>query len=155
MSELKTDSVDTIIRIDRTIRPAYPRWVQKIMHPELENTGPAEFALAKIELWQHPAEKERMYCIRGVYEYLKENDMFKTCLSLRDGEEIKKKGFNVFRKFFGGITAYLWKSVVRNSHGVLFVPYLCSNDGWVVLDWARVDHDRYSLGFALRFTNDS
>jgi hypothetical protein len=29
----------------------YPEWVTKVMHPELEGTGPAEYDLAKVEQW--------------------------------------------------------------------------------------------------------
>ena len=42
-SEPKPELVlDTIIRVDRSIRPVYPDWMREVMHPELEAKGLAE-----------------------------------------------------------------------------------------------------------------
>lgn len=134
---------DTIIRVDRSIRPVYPSWVKQVMHLELENTGPAEYDLFQLELWLHEDQKNGGR-IEGhkLYEYLKNNKMLESCLSLRDGEEIQKKGLTTFRKFFGGKAIPLWKSVVQRVDGSVSVPCLVEDDErvavfwlWLVDDW--------------------
>jgi hypothetical protein len=42
---------DTLIRITRPVKPAYPDWVKKVMHDELEDVGPGEYGLATIDPW--------------------------------------------------------------------------------------------------------
>jgi hypothetical protein len=52
------------------------------------------------------------------------NNMLDSCLGLRDGEEIQKKGIAVFHKFFGSNALFLWKSVVGDRGDGLHVPFL-------------------------------
>ncbi|MDQ5976918.1 MAG: hypothetical protein QG664_831 [Patescibacteria group bacterium] len=138
--------LDTLIHVDRSIRPVYPDWVRTVMHPELELTGPVEYDLGTVDLWLHYRQKNGP-SLAGYkpYEYLKENGMLKSCLSLRDGEEIQKKGLPVFRKFFQGKTVPLWKSIVQARSGGLRVPYLCEHDGMVVMRWDWPEN--YWIGF--------
>ena len=128
--------INTLIRVDRTIKPVYPDWLKKVMHPELEAQGPAEYDLANVEQWLHDGQKNGKW-IEGnkIYAHLKDNDLLKTCLTLRDGEEIKKNGVEAFRKFFKGKALFLWGSVVQNDDGVLYVPYLSGVGGKVVVRW--------------------
>ena len=35
--------LDTIIHVDRSVRPLYPDWMKEVMHPELEDVGPSEY----------------------------------------------------------------------------------------------------------------
>ena len=154
-SEKKPEPVpDTIVRVDRSIRPVYPDWVKTVMHPELEPTGLVEYDLGAVDPWLHDGQKNGR-CMEGhkLYEYLKENGMLESCLSLRDGEEIQKKGIAVFRKFFQGKAVFLWKSVVQNRDDDLFVPYLCENGGWVVMVWSWLDNDWFGSNPALRFAS--
>lgn len=135
--EKKPDPIlDTIIRVDRSIRPVYPDWVKTVMHPELENTGPDEYDLATIEPWLHDGQKNGKW-IGGqdLYEHHKKYEMLASSLSLRDGEEIQKKGIVVFRKFFGGKAVFLWKSVVQDRDGNLDVPCLVGRGDEVVVLW--------------------
>jgi hypothetical protein len=74
-----------------------------------------------------------------IYEDFKRNDSLKTCLGLRDGEEIQKRGIAVFRQFFDGKALFLWKSVVLNSDGHLFVPYVVEDAGEVGVSWDWLD----------------
>ena len=37
------------IRVNRAIRPTYPDWVKEVLHPELENSGPAEYDVGQLE----------------------------------------------------------------------------------------------------------
>lgn len=146
--------LDTLIRVSRSIRPVYPDWVVTVMHPELEPTGPAEYDLATIDPWLHDGQKNGC-CMEGhkLYEYLKENGMLESCLSLRDGEEIQKKGIAVFRKFFQGKAAFLWKSVVQTRNGFLRVPVLFEDDVEVVVAWHWLVNGWDGINPALRFAS--
>ena len=146
--------LDTLIRVDRSIRPVYPDWVKTVMHPELELTGPVEYDLGTVDPWLHNGQKNGC-CMEGhkLYEYLKENGMLESCLSLRDGEEIQKKGIAVFRKFFQGKAAFLWKSVVQTRNGFLRVPVLFEDDVEVVVAWHWLVNGWDGINPALRFAS--
>lgn len=133
--------LDTIIRVDRAVCPVYPDWMKKVMHPELEGAGPSEYDLTTIEQWLHDDQKKGVVVGNRIYDHLKETDTLKDCLGLRDGEEIKKKGTEVFRKFFGGKAVFLWASVVQRRNGRLHVPYLIEDGGGVVVYWDWLDDD--------------
>lgn len=128
--------LDTLIRVDRSVKPVYPDRMKKVMCPELEATGPAEYDLSQVALWLHDGQKDGCY-MEGhkLYEYIKANNILESCLSLRDGEEIQKKGIHVFRKFFGGKAIFLWKSVVRHRNGDLVIPCLYDGGDRVILPW--------------------
>ena len=146
--------LDTLIHVDRSIRPVYPDWVKLVMHPELESTGPVEYDLGAVDLWLHDVQKNGQR-IEGhkLYEYLKEKKILERCLSLRDGEEIQKQGIEIFRKYFGDKAVSLWKSVVQNRNGDLNVPYLVEYGGQVVLYWGWLDDDWDGYNPALRFAS--
>jgi hypothetical protein len=80
----------------------YPEWVTKVMHPELEGTGPAEYDLAKVEQWFPDEQKRGVMVGNRIYEHLKSINMLDSCLGLRDLEEIQKKGVAFFREPFKG-----------------------------------------------------
>lgn len=146
--------VDTIVRVDRSIRPAYPvDRVQAAMHPELENTGPTEFDLWDVEEWLHPDQKRGMVRGEFLYQYLKDNDMLKSCLSFQDGVEIQKKGTDIFLTLFRGKTVCLWKSVVQCYGVSLRVPCLSSQVGSAVnMYWLSLVGDNFEyFNPALRF----
>jgi hypothetical protein len=150
----KAKKLDTIIRVDRSVRPAYPDWSKVVMNPELENTGPAEYDLAKIEQWLHDGQKGERY-MRGqaIYDHLKSNNLLDSCLGLTDGIAIQQKGIEVFRRFFSGKAVFLWRSVVRNDLGSLSVPCLYEDDGEVKLRWYWLDNYWGSNNPALRFAS--
>ncbi len=146
--------VDTIIRVDRSIRPVYPNWAKTIMHPELEATGPAEYDLFEVEPWLHEGQKNGQH-IAGyqIYKYLKEQKMLKSCLSLRDGEEIRKKGPTVFQKVFGDREILLWKSVVQHRDNRIAVPYIRKDRGEMGGDWLGLSEIAFGKGSVTpRFT---
>ncbi len=146
--------LDILIRVDRFVRPVYPDWVKTVMHPELEATGPVEYDLGTIDPWLHDGQKNGCYMEGNkLYEYLKEKKMLEGCLSLRDGEEIQKKGLAVFRKFFRGKAICLWKSVVLFRNGNLYVPFLYEDGVKVVLFWRWLDRDWYDDDPAARFAS--
>lgn len=132
--------IDPIIRVDRSIRPSYPEWVKTVMHPELENTGPAEYDITKTEQWLHDGQKDGKW-IEGnkIYAHLKETGDLKNHATLCDHEEIQKKGIAFFRKHFAGKAVFAWGSVVRDGDGFLHVSYLCEDGDGVVLRWRWLD----------------
>ena len=142
--------IDPIIRVDRSVRPSYPDWVKTVMHPELENTGPSEYDVSKDE-WLHDGQKEGKR-IEGnkIYTHLKESGDLPNHYTLRDLEEIQKKGITFFRKYFAGKAVFAWGSVVRDRDGHLYVPYLYERGGRVVLGWFWLDCDWRSSGPGLR-----
>lgn len=142
--------LDPIIRVDRSIRPSYPDWVKTVMHPELENTGPAEYDITKMQ-WLHEGQKDEKW-IEGskIYTHLKDTGDLKSHCGLRDLEEIQKKGIIFFRKHFAGKTVFGWSSVVQDLDGDLYVLYLYESDGKVVLNWSWLCHDWRSDNPGLR-----
>ena len=145
---------DSTLFVDRTIRSIYPNWVEKIIHPELEKTGPAEYDISKLELWIHDGQKDGNW-VKGqiIYEYLKTSCSLKDCLSLRDLEEIQKKGVAFFRKHFAGKAIFAWKSVVLHRDGNLLAPYLYECGDKIVLAWYWLEYGWDDHDPAPRFTS--
>ncbi|MFH1171129.1 MAG: hypothetical protein V1778_01145 [bacterium] len=132
---------DTIIRVDRSVPPTYPSWIEHVMHPELEGTGPAVYDLATtVSLWLRDDQKVGITTGKMIYDHLKWYGILASCLSLRDAEEIRKKGATVYQKLFGNNVIYFWKSIVRSRDDRrLRVPYLCASGDRVALYWSRID----------------
>ncbi len=153
-SEATEPTADTFIRVDRAASSTYPDWMKKMMHPELEHTGPAEYDLTKVEQWLHDGQKNGK-TMRGnaIYEHLKSNDMLDSCLGLADGLAIQKKGTAVFRKLYGGKAVFLWRSVVLSRDGGLYVPYLYERGDGVALSWRWLGNDWIGGYPALRFAS--
>jgi len=133
-------TIDSIIRVDHSICPVYPDWVKKVMHPELEAAGPAEFDISQVEQWLHPDQARGTVKGKVIYEYLKDNDMLKTCLGLSDLLAIQKKGIAFFRKHFADKAVFGWKAVVLSRDGNLRVPSLIESEGKVLVYWRWLDY---------------
>lgn len=144
-------SLDLLVRVDRSVKPSYPDWLKKLMHPELERKGPAEYNLQEVELWLHDSQKNGVVSGNDIYKCLKKTKALGSCLNLQDGLAIQKKGIAVFRKLFSGKAVFLWGSVVQFQGGGLRVPYLCGNGGEVVVRWRWLDLDWIAGDPALRF----
>lgn len=146
--------LDTIIRVNRSVKSAYPDWMKKVMHPDLETTGPAEYDLATVQLWLHEGQQGGNWAKgQRIYDHLKSNNMLEGCLGLADGLAIQQKGIEVFRKFFAGKAVFLWKSVVRDRGGDLHVPFLLGHGGGVVVDWNWLGVDWSGFSPAARFAS--
>lgn len=149
----------TIVEVDRSVRPVYPDWVDKVIHPELESTGPDTFDILKdVSLWLHDKQKNAGVTTgKVIYDYLKKNNILESCGSLQDALAIQKLGVAAFKKAFGNKVVYFWKSVVRDRRdGYLVVPYLrylCVCGGRVVLRWLWLDGGWYGGNPAVRFTS--
>src|SRR3989338_7648426 len=126
--------LDFLVRVDRSVKPNYPDWMKKVMHPELELAGPAEYNLQDgVEQWLHDDQKRGSVVGNTIYKHLQKGDGLANCLNLQDGLAIQQKGIAVFRKLFAGKAGFLWGSVVQNRNGSLRVPYLIENGGEVVV----------------------
>lgn len=154
LSDTAEVALDPIIRVDRSIRPSYPDWMKEVMHPELEGVGPSEYDISAVEQWLHKGQEGGKW-IEGnkIYKHLKETDTLKTCLGLRDLEEIQKKGIAFFRKYFKGKAVFGWAGIVRLRFGNLHVPCLFEYGDKVVLDWSWTDYDWNDSNPALRFAS--
>lgn len=153
-AQKKEVRLDTTIRVDRSVRPAYPEWASIVMDPELENTGPTKYDLANTSLWLHDRQQGGYTTGQVIYDYLKERGMLASCLSLQDAVEIQKKGPSVFRKVFGDKVMYFWKSVVQFSGTRwLGVPHLYVDGVRVMLTWYWLDDDWGDDRPAVRFAS--
>jgi hypothetical protein len=148
--------IDSIIHVDRSIRPSYPDWMKEVMHPDLEAVGPTEYDISTVEQWLHDGQKGGRY-VKGdvLYAHLKETNTLKSCLGLRDLEEIQKKGIAFFRKHFKGKAVFGWRSVVQHQSGSLNVPYLCEGGVEVVLIWRWLGSAWFDVDPALRLASSA
>ena len=145
--------LDFLVRVDRSVKPNYPDWMKKVMHPELELAGPAEYNLQDgVEQWLHDDQKRGSVVGNTIYKHLQKGDGLANCLNLQDGLAIQAKGIAVFRKLFAGKAVFLWGSVVQSRDGYLDVPYLIGDGGEVVVIWSWLGHRWDSDGPALRFS---
>ena len=147
--------VDSIIRVDRSIRPSYPDWVKEVIHPELESVGPAKYDISGVEQWLHDGQKDGK-CVKGtkIWAELNKPEILKDHLGLRDLEEIQKKGIMFFRKHFKGKAVFGWKSIVWDRNGdLLRVPCLYKVGGEVILGWRWADYGWCDDDPALRFAS--
>lgn len=144
--------LDFFVRVDRSVKPSYPDWMRKVMHPELELAGLAEYDLSQVEQWLHDDQKNGSVEGNTIYKRLKKDNVLASCLNLQDGLAIQKKGIAVFRKLFSGKSVFLWGSVVQDRNGDLYVPYLYERYGGVVVRWHWLHSDCWdSSSPALRF----
>lgn len=148
--------IDPTIHVDRSIRPTYPSWTGMVMHPELENVGPTSYNITTVDQWLHDRQQNGG-CVKGqiIYDYLEATDIdaLKTCLGLRDLEEIQKKGVVFFREHFKGKAVFGLKSVVRDHNGRLYAPYLFEYGDEVILHWHWLEYGWNVVNPALRFAS--
>ena len=145
--------IDSVIRVDRSVKLVYPDWMKKVMHLEFENTGPAEYDGAKLEQWLHDGQKDGWVKGQKIYEHLKKERMLETCIGFADLLEIQKKGIVFFRKHFQGKAVFGWRSVMQHRDDCLRVPCLCEDGDRVVLDWGWLENDWRDYCPALRFAS--
>ena len=144
--------LDFLVRVDRSVKQSYPDWMKKVMHPELELAGPAEYDLNMVSQWLHDDQKNGSVQGNTIYKHLQKGDNLATCLNLQDGLAIQAKGIAVFRKLFASKAVFLWGSVVRNRFGFLNVPCLYEDGDKVVVYWYWLDSNFNSDSPALRFS---
>lgn len=136
-----------LIKVDRSTRLLYPDSVKKIVYPELESVGPAEYDLVKVQLHLHKKQKgEGWVSGHTLYRHLKRGDKLKDCLGFHDALEIQKANVEVFQKLFGDKVLFCWRSIVREYSGALAVPRVFADGLRIVVDWDWID-----LGWNDRF----
>lgn len=148
-------SLNTIIRVNRAERPRYFDGVGgeglRVMHPELESTGPAEYDLANLQVVPHGSDGS--LTVDGVYNTVKNRKGvlglvgfrdtsamgLSGCLGVADGRAILEKGIEVFDAFFPGKVLWLLRSIVEH-HGVLMAPciFRTSESARLAIDWYRL-----------------
>lgn len=145
--------LDFLVRVDRSVKPSYPDWMKKVMNPELELAGPAEYNLQTgVEQWLHDVQKRGSGVGNTIYKHLQKGDALATCLNLQDALAIQAKGIAVFRRLFADKAVFLWGSVVQSRSGNLNVPYLVEIGGKVVVNWFCLDNNWNFYDPALRFS---
>lgn len=156
LAESKPPTIDPIVRIDRSVRPVYPDFLNQeyVNTPEfiaLENLGPTEFDASKLRKWWHPQQKKKFVVGDVILAFLKGKEMIPRCLGYADLMGIQSKGIEFFRQHFNRQAVFGWRSVVPDRHGDLRVPYLILDGGRVVLHWFWLDSDFDAASPALRF----
>ena len=77
--------LDFTVRVDRSVRPTYPDWMKKVMHSELESTGPAEYNLkTEVKEWLHDDQKTGVIRGQVIYDHLKASNELAGQLGLAD-----------------------------------------------------------------------
>jgi len=150
---IKKDPVDGIIR-DRTV-PTYPDWVKKVMHPDLQATGLAEYGMNHVQQWIYPDQENGVALGNVIYDHLQDTDTLKNQLGLADLLAIQVKGIVFFRKYFVNKAVFGWKSVVQSHSGRLKVPGLVERDGQVLVHWNWLDNNWNSNNPGLCFATVS
>lgn len=63
--------LDFLVRVDSSVKPSYPEWIRKVMHPELELAGPAEYNLQDgVEQWLYNDQKCGSVAGNTIYKHL-------------------------------------------------------------------------------------
>lgn len=122
--------LDPIIRTNQ-VSLVYPRWMKRVLHPDLEQSGPTEYRANNLRPDPERARVES--CL--IYKDLVANDQLRTCLGLVDLLAIQAKGLDFYRKHFKDEVIAGWKSVVENSINCPYVPYVCETPEKVALGW--------------------
>jgi hypothetical protein len=116
--------LDTIIRVDRSVRPVYPEWAEKAMHPELEGTGPAEYDLVKVEQWFHDEQKKGVMVGNRIYEHLNPS---RTRLSLAGNRSCWAAAATLTSRASSGSAAgWCWTGTGSTTTGATAAPRFAS-----------------------------
>ena len=148
-------NLDFDIHVDRSVKPSYPDWVKKLMHPNLEMTGPTEYNLQDdVEQWLHDDQKSGDVTGDIIYKYLRKTNTLSSCLNLQDGLSIQPKGvrdLKIFYKLFSHKAVFLWGSVVLGQNGKLCVPRLYeATIRWIDLN-SYLDSNHPALRFKIKY----
>ena len=142
-----------IIKVDRSVAPVYPEGFVSINPRQELVHRPDEYDLSTVGIWYHDNQKTGRGFVSGlvVYEQLRQEHAFVSCLNLQDGLAIQQKGVDVFRKFFAGKEVFLWGSLVMSDYGEVLVPSLYEEDGEVEVGWSKISQNFDSRRPALMY----
>ena len=126
--------INTLIKVDRSLKPKYPESWGEPARPELEGIGPSEYDISRVDLWLHYDQMDGGFA-KGykIYEYLSRHDLFKDCLGYDDALMIQRINPISFRRLLGLNAILCWRSVMRNVNGNLSVPALYDLGGEIKL----------------------
>ncbi len=133
----KQSSTPLIVSVDRKVRPVYPDWKKRVMHPSLELSGPSKYDFYKIEVsFLHDEDTNGTVKAFIIYEHIKKMKILELCLNLQDGKIFQQRGVVVFEKLFGKRMVPLWKSILLDKFGCsdnAHIPYLYPFKGKIEL----------------------
>lgn len=152
-----------IIHVDRAAPPTYPDWPHKIMYPELQDTGPADFDVGKLDPWwpERPVKGDIFY------DRLRAAGTLGSFLNVQDLSAIQARGLDFFREHWKNKLLVAWKSVIQSNPPdparsifaaptlapSFVVPLLYETSGkqlvlrWVDINYYTIDEDDLSLHF--------
>lgn len=118
------ESIDTVIKIDRSAPLNLPKDVKQIIDSELESLGPAEIDIKNLQRWTYPGPYDKLGWANGddIRQYLKNQNLLKNCLGLREAIELQKKGASFFLKYFGRGQITFWKTLALFDWGMILRP---------------------------------
>ena len=148
-------AVEELVTVDHKITPATPTWFKEWKYPDLNKVGDYKsvFSAESLERWRHDDQKIGVVTGKFLHKYMLETDLIKGSLSLRELEEIQKKGIAYFRKHFKSLAVFAWASVAMSVVGKRHVPYLVGDGDEVVLLWHWLGHSWVANNPALRFAS--
>ena len=145
--------LDAIVRVSCTARPDYPSWTGRVMHTDLQNTGPSRYDLrTDVTPWRHDSQKRGFIRGNAVYEYLETRNEIDSCLGRVDCVEIKKMGAPIFRAVFGDkALLFFLRSTIASQSGILEAPCLFIFNNEVMDRWFWLGGYWPTNYFTLRF----
>ncbi|OHA56859.1 MAG: hypothetical protein A2114_01175 [Candidatus Vogelbacteria bacterium GWA1_51_14] len=143
----------SIIKINRRQPLTYPDFVDKPLHPDMENKGPGPIDLdpqaKQVEQWLHPDQENSWVKGQVIYDHQVASNELELCFGLRELLAIQARGLDFFRRYFQNKTVFGWKGVVL-ARGGRHVPCLFERGGGVCLRWSWLGYDWYASSPALR-----
>lgn len=125
-----------IIEVDRSQKPKYPKWMKELKHPELESQGPSRYSLSGLDWFKHSGQTHgKGVSLQAVYDFLVEHNMLERCLTLLDGEAIKKISIEEYMKLSRGQDLFLWGTSYTHTDTQSDVAYLTEENGRVHIRW--------------------
>lgn len=127
---------DGMIEVDRSQKPKYPTWMRGLKNPELEAQGPSRYRLSDLEWFKHPGQAHgKGESLQVVYDFLVKHNMLERCLTLLDGEAIKKISIEEYKKLSRGQDLFLWGTSYIHTDTQSDVAYLTEENGRVHIRW--------------------
>lgn len=147
---------DVIIHVARTIRPGkrndeirserpdwrYPAWTSRVLHQELETSGPEQYSLSALRELKLSHEELGRRDAPSIINYLEAYRLIQGCLGLRDFEEMAKVPRTVLVSQFRGKTLLGWRSAILGRLGLVNVPCLVLKEDPVVFRWEPMGENK-------------
>jgi hypothetical protein len=142
---------EVVLNVDRTSPISYGVYVYHSedevytpIYPELENSGPTEYPLSKVQAWIH-TDQVADSAIKGtdLHAHLRHSGFLERCLGFRDGLAIASHPPGIFRAHFTEKVLFLHRSAVKGPYGT-FVPYLCDTGEEIRVKWTSLERMLFS-----------